>query len=645
MAVRERPRFEKRHARIVLWSLSVALVAATLALDLPRAARGELWGDGATYHAMAWSLARDRDLRYDERDLARILAEYPRGPEGIFLKRASGGLTLDAAAGFPWLRRVRPEEGRLYFAKAFAHPLAVAPLVAVLGTRGLPLANGLLLSAVLWLSFGVLTRRGHAPGSALLATVALGLLTIVPLYLVWPTPEIFGLALVTAGLAAWAAGRPLLSAVLLGIAGYLKPPNVLMAAPLGLDPLLPRAGERLLAPELAQRLRESLRRGAVLAATAACLYVCNAAATGELNYQGGERKTFYGRFPLDATGASFDDAGIWMTTNQVGPLVAGRDEEKVTAATGPARDAGEIREAFLLNLGYFWVGRFGGALAYFFPALVALGLFFFLGPRDRAGWLALAAVFASWLAFIWIIPDNWYGGGGTVGNRYFLAMLPAFLFLIPPRRGTWVGLFGLVAAGVFLAPILASPIRHSLAPGTHALRPAFRALPAELTMLNDLSLFTETWRKKRPFGFTGDAARHADTDAYFLYFMDGGSWGREEWAGRPGFWLRGGASAEVVVRAFDLAPLEKIVLRVRGGPRGDAIGARLEWRSVRASVGPGEERELELPAGRGVRYYDTYLHVLRLDSRRGAPLADGRFVGAFVELRLVMGPRVVAAVR
>jgi hypothetical protein len=35
-----------------------------------------------------------------------------------------------------------------------------------------------------------------------------------------------------------------------------------------------------------------------------------------------------------------------------------------------------------------------------------------------------------------------------------------------------------------------------------------------------------------------------------------------------------------------------------------------------------------------VRYYDTYLHVLRFESRRGAPLSDGREVGAFVDLRL-----------
>ena len=46
---------------------------------------------------------------------------------------------------------------------------------------------------------------------------------------------------------------------------------------------------------------------------------------------------------------------------------------------------------------------------------------------------------------------------------------------------------------------------------------------------------------------------------------------------------------------------------------------------------------MSLPVGRGLRYYDTYLHVLHFRSRRGSPLPDGRAVGAFVEIRLEMG--------
>src|SRR5262249_47977553 len=115
------------------------------------------------------------------------------------------------------------------------------------------------------------------------------------------------------------------------------------------------------------------------------------------------------------------------------------------------------------------------------------------------------------------------------------------------------------------------------------------------------------------------------------------------WGGRAGFWLRGGASAEIVVRAFDIAPVEKAVLRLRGGPRGDAVVARFDGRETRASVGPGEERGGELPGGRRGRYYHNYLPVPRLESRRGAALPDGRVVSAFADLRLVTRPSGPAA--
>jgi hypothetical protein len=232
-----------------------------------------------------------------------------------------------------------------------------------------------------------------------------------------------------------------------------------------------------------------------------------------------------------------------------------------------------------------------------------------------------------------------------VGNRYFLNLLPAFLLLVPLGRGRLLATAGVPLGLVFVAPMLIAPLHHSLHPGDHATRAPFAWLPAELTMLNDLSVFVDPWRKKRPFGFVGDPGgeRHADADAYLLYFMDDGTFGKETFAGREGFWLRGGARAEVVLRAFDIAPVDRIVVRVIGGPRGDVITLSLGFRSERVTVEPGQVGEVVLPSTRGLRYYDTFLQVLRFHSRRGGPLPQGRSVGAFVEIRLVTGPPFKAA--
>jgi hypothetical protein len=627
-----------RAARAVLLAIGASAAAAVLRLDLKTATSGQFWSDGATYHGMAWSLAEDFDLRYEAQDLFRVRREFPGGPQGIFLKRTAGGLRPGPGRGFPWLRfgGGEPEE-RIYFAKAFAYPLAAAPLVKLLGTSGLLVLNVMAWVLAITCAYGALRDRLN-PLESLLVTLALFGLTVTPLYLLWLTPEMFNLGLITAGLCL-SRRRPLLAAFLFGVATYSKPYNLLVALPLGAAPLLPWL-RRSPALSFGPALLESLRRGGVLAGTTVVLFATNFLITGELNYQGGERKTFYGLFPFEArpdgSKVTFGNSGIWMTTDHLGPLVEGRDEEKETRRTGPLRPPAEMRASFVRNLGYFWVGRFGGVLAYFLPALVAILAFLLVGPRSEDGWLALSALLVSWLFYIWMIPDNWYGGGGTVGNRYFLNLLPLAVFLVPRGRVALVLAASVAGLALYLAPILASPLRHSLRPGDHATSGAFRALPPELTLLNDLSVFTEAWRKKQAYGFLGDPVKNwpADPTAYTLYFTDDGTWGRESHEGREGFWVRGNASAEVILRALDIKPVRRVALEARGGPAGDHPSCRLGGEEKSLQLAPGEAAQASFSPPRGFPYYETFLYVLRCRSRESGPGPDGRPLGTFVSIRL-----------
>jgi hypothetical protein len=623
----------ERAARVVLAVLVAAMIVGVCLVRLPG-----FWGDGATYYTMAHSLAEDGDLRYEARDVFRARREFPSGPQGLFLKRASGGLRGDGAGGFPWVRRVTDDDKRIYFAKAFTYPVAAAPLVALMGTRGLLVTNALSLGLALVLAYLELRTRA-SPAWALAAAVSLVLATVAPLYLVWPTPELFTLALVAAGLFAWRRERPMWAAVLLGIATYTKPYNLFLALPLGVEPFL-RASRASWWPAL----RESLRRGLAMAAVVVGLFAVNAAITGELNYQGGERKTFYGRFPdevgADGQKVTFGNSGFWMTTDQLGPAVEGEEGAAASARTGPPRPPREIEVSFLRNLYYFWVGRFGGALAYFLPAVMALGVFLARGPRSVAGWLTFAALVVSWLFYIRIIPDNWYGGGGTVGNRYFLNLIPLFVLMLPARREAWaVG--GGVLSALVLAPMWLHPLHHSLRPGDHATRGVFPHLPPELTMLNDLSVFTDAWRKKVPYGDTeGDAHKHwpADPKAYFLYFMDDGTYGRETREGVEGFWLGGAAPTEVVLRALE--PVRRMRVRVTGGPIGDRVTVRVCGRAETVELKADETKELSFEPGAGFPYYDTFVTVMQFRSDRGqsAP-GDLRPRGAFVAIALEVDRR------
>lgn len=606
-----------RAARIVLGVLSGLVLLLALGVDLPRASDGRFWSDAATYHAMAGSLAFDGDLRFDAGDLARERASYPGGPQGVFLKRVPDGR----------------DGTRLVYAKAFLYPAAAAPLVRLLGAdRGLLLLNALVFVLALWLGYREL-RRAAGAGAALAGVVALFCAGVTPVYLLWMTPEVFNLGLITSGLVAWRRGRPLVAAAILGAAAYSKPPNVLLALPLLLEPLLASRRE---VEGAGRRLLECGRRGLVVAAVAAAGFAANGLATGELNYQGGERKTFYDRYPGDP-GVSFDSAGVWMATDHLGPLVADRDEGRQTARAAPPRPVAEIRQSFVFNLAYFWIGRFGGALAYFPGVVLAALLFLLAGPRDRVGWLAVLALVASWLTYILIIPDNWYGGAGTLGNRYFLNLVPLGLLFLPARRGGWAALGAVAASAALLLPVLFSPVHDSLHPGEHATRPAFRVLPAELTMLGDLSVFTDVWRKRRPYNAPGgDPLRRAPgaPPAYFLWFLDDGTLGQESSFGEEGFWLRAGEGADVVLQA--LAPPRKVRVSITAGPGGDILTVRLGRERRRLVLAPFRTQEIafEAPAP-ALGYYGTSLYRLRFGSRYGgATPKDQRPLGSFVRILL-----------
>src|SRR5439155_654525 len=90
------------------------------------------------------------------------------------------------------------------------------------------------------------------------------------------------------------------------------------------------------------------------------LFAGNAASTGEFNYQGGDRKTFYSftGFPFANERETFET--INPTDRREAVLPAGVLLNKYTVAV------------FGQNLVYFAVGRFCGLVPYFFPGVVSL---------------------------------------------------------------------------------------------------------------------------------------------------------------------------------------------------------------------------------------------------------------------------------
>jgi hypothetical protein len=200
-----------------------------------------------------------------------------------------------------------------------------------------------------------------------------------------------------------------------------------------------------------------------------------------------------------------------------------------------------------------------------------------------------------------------------------------------------------LGSAVWLAPLWIHPLRHSLRPAEHATRASFRVFPPELTMLNDLATSTEPWRKKVPYGDTeGDPHKHwpADPKAYWLYFLDDGTAGKEVRGALEGFSLRGGRSTEIVLRALE--PVRRIHVHARADSAEDGIDVSVCGAHQVLDVGKGDEREVVFEPGAGFPYFDSFLTVLRLrtshpDASMGSPGLPDTF--AWITLETDRRPR------
>jgi hypothetical protein len=516
--------------RLTACLLLIAGASIALSVDIVRVGYS-IKGDEATYVSMALSAAQDGDLAFDRGDLLRFWTVYQRGPEGIFLKRGKE-VDVSLQGGWPFVRveRTREPEGRpLYYGKAFVYPVAVAPLVWIAGLNGMLLFHVLLLVGVFLGGYYFLLARSE-PLPALLLSLAFVGASITPLYAVWLTPEVFNVALVffayflwvykevapPASDGAWARflrgrGSDLAAAVLIGIAAYSKPTNLPLVAPL----VLLRWWRR--------DWVNGFLIGCVCAVVTATSFGLTARTSGEFNYQGGDRRTFYGRFPFESATATFETRGVGVATD-------------------------ELREDILLerqvfwertrdNVLYFFVGRHAGLVPYYFPGIVILVLVVWK-RREMRVWqvlsLGVLAVTAGVL-LLWL-PFTWAGGGGPPGNRYFLSLYPVMLFLAPPLRRSLVpGLVAWTGGALFTAHILINPFVSSSRPYIAPRQGVLPLLPVEMTMVNDLPIMINSGRARIPYG----------EPRMFLYFLDENAWLPE----RAGIWVAGRSKTEIIFRS------------------------------------------------------------------------------------------------
>ena len=462
-----------RTTNLVLASVTAFFLLFPLALGKP-GLPPHLKADEAAYYLAAQSLAYDRDLRVEPKDVDRAFREFPFGPVNNLIVMTDDG----------WRS--------VYFGKPYVYSLFGAPFARLFGANGLVFFNMLLTMAMVWMGYLYL-RRYNPDGVAALFSASFFLLSAGFSYVFWLQPEVFNMAAVAACLffglprpdqaAETGDRREILYAFLSGAVLVLAVYNKPMFGAVGLAPLWVYA-----------RRRRWRTLGAWLLGAAVCLAVIAGLATALT----GHPSAYLGVQRQGVTLCEPAKVPIGPeSSGSAGPRVAtGRNVQ--AARTVPNSTTGNtwtwlfrapditFYELFE-NILYFLVGRHAGMLVYTPFAALAVVFFLLHGRRSVERWILLGTVSAVALYFLVFIAWNWQGGGGFVGNRYFINAIPAFLFLVTEIRPRGLVLLGHAAAGLFLGPLLFTPFGAIVPEPTlqaHVRGLPFRILPLELSLRN-----------------------------------------------------------------------------------------------------------------------------------------------------------------
>ena len=378
-----------------LYRLALGVPLALLAAGVLLTTRPQVWpgpfGDEATYLMAAESLAFDFDFRYTQADRSRYVERNGHQPEGLILQSPDGGK-------------------RLIYAKPVVYPLAIAPFVRVGGVRGALFANFLFLVLAGWLAAKRLERRlGEAAWP--LVSVAI-FASVMFAHVFWIHADLFYACLVAIGLA--------LSLDRERTDG--DQPEVTFVSRLGVVCLILVAFARpfyatlLLAPFLFAlgRGRSPRTLFAPALVVLAALVTWNILVRENWTSYSGERQGYYQHtgFPGDTNAATWNERLEARGANRWG-------------ASEALRQGFDLRQ-FAWNLIYLPLGQTVGLLPYFMPGLLCL----FLLRSGEVRVTLVVLVLAATLAFVIVRPFNFWGGGGSMGNRYFLPLYPALWFTV-----------------------------------------------------------------------------------------------------------------------------------------------------------------------------------------------------------------------
>jgi hypothetical protein len=265
------------------------------------------------------------------------------------------------------------------------------------------------------------------------------------------------------------------------------------------------------------------------------------------------------------------------------------------------------------NLKWYFVGRYSGLVAYFAPAVFAM-VAFLVGARRRPlwQWLVFGSAVAQILLFVISLPYTWFGGGGSVGNRYFMGAYGIFLFLIPPIASLGVSIIPWIVGALFVGKLVINPFVSSFRPGSYADAGPLRMLPVEISNINDLPINTDRTARVVWFGANPGHPPGIKDPGFQIYFVDRNAFSEAgEGVEEKIFWVKGESRADFLIKTVPviqtdgtIRPARRLTLTFSAGPHPVTVKARVGGRDEEILVPAEDARQITFALDEPFIYMD-----------------------------------------
>jgi hypothetical protein len=219
--------------------------------------------------------------------------------------------------------------------------------------------------------------------------------------------------------------------------------------------------------------------------------------------------------------------------------------------------------------------------------------------------LTFLGLAASTLVILVFFPYTWSGGGGPVGNRYFLNLYPVLFFLTPPMISMAPAMVAWAGGALFTAQLVLNPFVSAKFPIQSTERGAARRLPVELTMANDLPVALDVSRAH---------VLYSREPVVLLYFLDTHAYIPDNIAVEPkAVWVSGSGRSDIIVRTE--GPLDHLRMTAES-PIRTVFTVSAGGPVSTIPIVPGQMASFDVPAS-GVRGLKSYAYLLSVRSSEG----------------------------